>query len=256
MTDSERAAGAATAKVSRAERSRGGTPAERLVLRVLAKLHREQPLSAGFRADAVVARVLAEADRPGPAPSHRGGRPLRLEAAAVHEVLDSLSARGSVDRSGRRVALQGVSPELDPETRRRADEVLAALRAAGMHPPPARALARDAGLPERALDFLRERGELIAVTEDIDFPPEAVTAAERAYRALASAEGGVRAAQFRDALGTGRRHAAALLDYFDSIGISRREGGRHVAVSGADGPGSASSSSAEAFDEHDTRGVP
>lgn len=232
----------------------GETPAERLVLRVLARLHREQPLSAGFRSDAVVARVLAEADGPRPPSSHRGGRAVRMDAAAVEDSLASLTARGKVERAGRRVALHGAGPELDPETRRRAEGLLEALRRFGMRPPPIRTLARDAGLSERVLEFLRERDELITVAPEIDFVPEALSAAERAFRDLAAAEGGVRAARFRDVIGTGRRHAVALLEYFDSIGVSRREGETHLVARGpSDGGGSAGSD--DAADEHDTRGV-
>lgn len=234
---------------------RDESPAERLVLRVLTRLHREQPLVEGFRVEAVVARVLAEAARSSLPSSHRGGGQLRLDAAAVNELLVAMEARGLVARAGRRVALPGRRPSLDPETRRRADALLAEMRAAGMRPPPIRVLARHAGLPDAVLEYLRQTGELVSVAPDVDYPADTLRAAEQRFHELAAAEGGVSAAAFRDALGAGRRHAVALLEFFDATGVSTREGGmRRPAVRGA--LGGLPSTSDHGPAKHDTQAVP
>lgn len=249
-----RSCGDASGRSGDGERQRVARTAERLVLRALDRLHREQPLAAGFRTDALVARVLADAAAPRPPSSHRGGTNVQLDAAAVHEIVTELAARGEVERTGRRVSLPGRRPTLDPETRRRADRLLDTLRASGMGPPPVRALARDTGVSEAVVEHLRASGELIAVAADLDYPADTLRGAQVAFATLASTEGEVRAARFRDVIGAGRRHAVALLEYFDGIGLSRREGQAHRLIGAlADEPPTDSPSAAGRRGlEHDT----
>ena len=206
-----------------AEGAAGTLAAERLLLRTLARLHREQPLAGDFRADTVVERALASTARPRP-PSHRGSGAPVPDARELHLVLERLSHEARIGRRGRRLFLPGREPRLGAETRARADELLATLRRSGAAPPPVARLAREIGLPEAALGFLRTSGELVTVADGLDYPADVLKELEARVADLIRSEGGVRAARFRDAIGIGRRHAVALLEHFDAIGLTRREG--------------------------------
>ena len=209
--------------------------AERLALRALERLHREQPLAASFRADLIAARATRSASAPR-ARSHRGSASLDVTPHDVRGALASLAERGEVRRSGRRFALAGREPRLDPETRRRADLLLDRLRAAAGRLPPVARLAREMGIPGAALTYLRESGELVSVAQGIDYPADVLRAVADRLVEIARPEGSVSVARFRDALGIGRRHAVALLEYFDAIGVTRREGDEHRIIGPRDSP--------------------
>jgi selenocysteine-specific elongation factor len=70
--------------------------------------------------------------------------------------------------------------------------------------------------------FLEERGRLVRVGDGFAISPEAY---ERARAVLAD---GITLAQFRDALGVGRRAAQLYLERFDSDGVTRRAGDARI----------------------------
>jgi hypothetical protein len=188
---------------------RRAAAAERRLLRTLEALHRRAPLTTAFRGDAVVARLLAD-DAGRPPSGHRGSTPVGLPPDVIRVLLDALAERGAVERAGRHYRIAGQTPRLAPELRRRADELLDELRAAGVSPPPATAVARRIGLPPDVLAHLRELGELVAVTGEIEYPAD-VLARLRAEVARLAESGPVSVSSLRDALGTSRRYAHALL---------------------------------------------
>jgi selenocysteine-specific elongation factor len=92
----------------------------------------------------------------------------------------------------------------------------------------AEALASQLGLdPVRVEDaalarFLEEQGRLVRVGDGFAISPEAY---ERARSVLAD---GITLAQFRDALGVGRKTAQLYLERFDADGVTRRVGDARV----------------------------
>jgi len=197
--------------------------AERRVTRVLARMHREQPLAAAFRADAVMARVLDAPPDLRPA-THRGAGSASMTAEVAAAAFDALVDRGDVIRDGRRVRLPDRTAGLAPEMRARADELLGRLRAAAPAVPPLDRAARELGIPPPVVDYLRRTGELVSVAPGLDYPRDVLEQLARQVLALIDAERALSVARCRDALGTGRRHAVALLEHFDAVGVTRREG--------------------------------
>ncbi|MGI8712423.1 MAG: SelB C-terminal domain-containing protein, partial [Solirubrobacteraceae bacterium] len=97
------------------------------------------------------------------------------------------------------------------------------LRAAGLQPPP------DSELDAADLAQLRATGRAVRVSEALHFHPDALAEAERRVLALAGGPGGaVTLAQLRDALGSSRKYAAALLSHLDSARVTVRRGDAHV----------------------------
>jgi selenocysteine-specific elongation factor len=89
--------------------------------------------------------------------------------------------------------------------------------------------ARIVGL-SRAFDTLLARGELVRVGEAL-YRAAQLAAAQDALVAHLRANGGLTPAQFRDLMGTSRRFAVPLLEWFDAIGVTQRSGDAHILAS-------------------------
>jgi selenocysteine-specific elongation factor len=115
-----------------------------------------------------------------------------------------------LERRGAKLYRPGAAPELGGRA-----EAAAALEAQ-LGPEPVR--VEDAQLGR----FLEEHGRLVRVGDGLAVSPDAY---ERARSALFD---GITLAQFRDALGLGRKAAQLYLERFDSDGVTRRVGDARV----------------------------
>ena len=102
---------------------------------------------------------------------------------------------------------------------------------AGNIPPRTRELAEMTGIPLKPLErILRETtkaGSLIRVADNRHFLPETVMALAELTESLAAdneASAGFSVIQFRDTTGIGRNLCIEILEYFDRVGFTRRDG--------------------------------
>jgi selenocysteine-specific elongation factor len=75
---------------------------------------------------------------------------------------------------------------------------------------------------------LIEMGELVKLDEDIAFSRDAYSEAVELLRKHLKENGSIQLGQFRDILGTSRKYAMALLDYFDQNKVTKRVGDNRV----------------------------
>jgi selenocysteine-specific elongation factor len=75
-----------------------------------------------------------------------------------------------------------------------------------------------------------QEGRLIRVSPDLVVTPEFLARAEDVVRANGSPPG-ITVSRFREALGTSRKYALPILEYFDARGITRRQGDVRIARS-------------------------
>ncbi len=105
------------------------------------------------------------------------------------------------------------------------------LRATPFQPPWARDIAQTLTTPEPQVRSLLQRvtmlGDTYEVMHDRFFTREAIADLARIVSELAAENGAVTAAEFRDHIGTGRKLAIRILEYFDKTGFSRRVGDAH-----------------------------
>jgi selenocysteine-specific elongation factor len=127
------------------------------------------------------------------------------------------------------------APAAAPEPLPLDDDALrlaALLRADGPEPRAHGDLAEAAGLPLDAvvdrLGRLERAGQAVRVRRNLHFEPEALDAAVARITALCEREGEATIATARDALGTSRRYAQALLEHMDSEKLTRRVGDAHL----------------------------
>ena len=147
-------------------------------------------------------------------------------------LLDALIAGGQVAVHGALLHLPSHSVKLTiPDQKLWNDDVLPMLRAHPYNPPRVRDVARRLGLEEervrRLCRTLVAQGELFLVAHDHYFPRESVAELTAILRDLNACDGEARAATFRDRIGTGRKVAIQILEFFDRAGLSRRIGDSH-----------------------------
>jgi Elongation factor SelB, winged helix/EamA-like transporter family len=99
-------------------------------------------------------------------------------------------------------------------------------------PPWVRELAAAVHEPEeRVRQILRKqvtRGAVYQVVRDLFYDSERIAELANLAAALAREHGAVGAAQYRDAVGLGRKRAIQVLEFFDRIGYTRRVHDSHV----------------------------
>jgi selenocysteine-specific elongation factor len=180
----------------------------------------EQPLVPA-REDRLVIRQIAPPDTLG------GGRMLDPHprkhgpGRALLQALERL-ARGE-EIASRRLA-PGAQPEAPGPAPLPASalalEVL--LKAAGIEPPP------DATMDADDLAALRGAGRAVRVSRSLHYHPDTLSDVRRRVIELADANAGaVTLAQLRDALGTSRKFAQALLEHLDAEKVTIRRGDAH-----------------------------
>ena len=83
-------------------------------------------------------------------------------------------------------------------------------------------------LGRRAMASLEKAGEAVRITKELAFSTGALAQFEQAVRTRLADGASASAAELRDAMGTTRKYAIPLLEYFDDKGITRRSGDERV----------------------------
>ncbi len=189
-----------------------GEMAER-VQAFLADFHSRHPLRRGAPRE-----VLRAALWPG------------LGVKAANALLERLEADGLVRLEQDVAALPGRLPELGAAEAAARDALEAAYRQGWLAPPEqeeALQMVQGSVGPETAreiFNLLVERGVLVKVDGGLYFHREALDAAMAAVRARLLEKGSMTMAEMRDLLGTTRKYAVPLGEYFDRIRLTRRVG--------------------------------
>ncbi len=121
---------------------------------------------------------------------------------------------------------------LSQEDRSLAHTLQPLIAAGGFDPPWVRALAASAHEPEeRVRQLLRKlvtQGQVYQVVRDLFYDAGRVAELAAIVGTLVHEHGAVSAARYRDALGTGRKRAIQILEFFDRVGYTRRVRDAHV----------------------------
>jgi len=184
---------------------------EASVVKALAAYHVEHPLDAG--ADLTVARrAVGAVLRAARAPA---------DVALADAFLDDMSERGvtaqeatAIRLASHRVALEERSADVD--------RLLAAISGAAEATPPTVKELMAAGVARDVIDAAAREGLVVRLTPDIVVTPALVARAEATIRE--SGTEGITVSALRAALGTSRKYAVPLMEWFDQRGVTRRDG--------------------------------
>ena len=190
------------------------------VLAALADFHAAAPAEPG--PDAARLRRIAA---PGMAP--------RLFRALVEELV----AEAAIHCRGAWLQLLGHAATQTARERDAADRLEPLLVAGGFDPPWVRELAKRTAEPEervrQALVALGRDGRAHQVVHDLFYARAPLESRARVLAGLADREGTVQAAQFRDAIGVGRKRSIQILEFLDRVGYTRRVGDARVLRDGS-----------------------
>jgi selenocysteine-specific elongation factor len=179
----------------------------------LAAHHRKMPDSPGLEPDRLRAALS------------QGLPPAVFNALVATLVADGALARrgAAIHLPGHAAALPECEARLWARIRRRLDET-------GFDPPWVRDFARELEVSEgamrRLLKRLAQMGEVVEVVPDRFYRRRTVQQMVALLAEISAAAGGgaVTAAAFRDRIGTGRKLAILILEFFDRSGITTRRG--------------------------------
>ncbi|MCC6236106.1 MAG: selenocysteine-specific translation elongation factor [Dehalococcoidia bacterium] len=143
--------------------------------------------------------------------------PLALEQREYAAILPAVVAGAAIEERPAGLALAGWEPRPTAAQRRAADDATRALEAGGVAPP---RLDLDAEL----LAYLAGSGRVVDCGDGVVLAAPAFETARTAVIGALRGREGATLAELRDALGTNRRAAQAILETMDRLGVTRREG--------------------------------
>ena len=183
----------------------GAAALERELRGLLSAYHAAQPLRRGMPREEARARL---------------GLPPRLFDAFVAERERAGSVVAETGQGTPVLRLPDHAVTLPPAQRAAADRLRAALASAPFAPPDPATF----GVAPETLAALAEQGEIVRVAEGIVFARAAYDRMVAETLALIDEHGGVTLGQFRDALGTTRKYAQAVMEHLDARRVTRRVG--------------------------------
>ncbi|MCG5514222.1 selenocysteine-specific translation elongation factor [Ectothiorhodospira shaposhnikovii] len=147
-------------------------------------------------------------------------------------LVDELLAAGAVRQQAPWLHLPDHCLHLSPDQETLwQNQILPLVQADPFNPPRVRDIARALSQDETHIRALMQQltamGQVCRIAHDHYFHREAVAELEAIVRELSDTEGAALAAPFRDRIGTGRKVAIQILEYFDRIGYCRRVGDEH-----------------------------
>jgi selenocysteine-specific elongation factor len=188
----------------------------------LGELHRAEPDALGASRQVLLRRLRGEAPE-----------------AALDGALTVAIDGGMIVRDGAVLRLPTHQPRLSRGDERLWQRVEPLLAAPDLRPPRVRELAEALGLDPEAAARLMKRfesfGRVTRVASNRYFLPETVARLAGIAHELAENDpaGAFTAASFKDRSGVGRNLAIEILEYLDSVGITRRIGDARVVLSAA-----------------------
>ena len=196
--------------------------ARRAYLDVLANAHREAPARATAPVGAIRSGLAGTVSRELTAHAER-------VLAANHQIRLDVG----------RVALPGHDPfaALSPEALEHLGQIEAALKEGGLTPPDARVLSGEAAEGLALLALLTESGRAVslrnvALKQTLVFHPESLDLGFQALRSAFPSPAEFTTGEARAALGVTRKFIVPILEYFDTRGLTTRQGDlRQVIVS-------------------------
>jgi len=157
--------------------------------------------------------------------------PPSLKPAAYTTLLKSLSDAGRLEPVDGLVRTAGYSPEaaLSPIEREIAHEIEAQFREGGLKPPELDAVLKRDRRRKTLYHYLVEAGALIPATDrtsnrTVVFHQSAIADIEPVLQSAFLEGDGLRVSELNQLLSTTRKFSVPLLEYLDSIGMTRRDG--------------------------------
>ena len=183
---------------------------EESIKRSLREFHAEKPLADGMVKETLKKKVLGSWDR---------------KAAEVF--LDSLLRQGALESHGKVISLPGGKATVTEEQVHLIDQIVKMIEHHAFSPPTLSELSAELSLDRQMLSDLiaiaEKQGGVCRVSPELYFSPGAIKQIEKSLRESIRPEG-ITVSEFRTLIGTTRKYALPLLEYFDRMKITSRVG--------------------------------
>ena len=178
-------------------------------LEAIRAFHVAEPLQSGISREALRAKTARA-----------------MPAEAFRELLQELSAKGSVRLAGDRVADAFHRIVLSPADAAGVETIESAFRRAGLDPPSIDAVLKTlkGGQGQRLRDWLVAEGRLVRIRDGRLFHAEALQALRGKLREFSRTSSTIDVGTFKELAGASRKNAIPLLEQFDEERLTRREG--------------------------------
>lgn len=187
------------------------------VRHTLERYHQQNPLRAGM-----------------PREELRSTTARHLSPRLFEALLTRWREEGVIASQGALVRLADFSIRLNERQQRLAERVAQVIREGGSTPPPVAVISQQVGAPPDAvramIQVLVEMGVLVRLQEDLFFHQEVIQELADLVRRTIRQKGSLSVGEFRDLTGSSRKFVVPLLEYFDSIRLTRRVGDERVLV--------------------------
>ena len=148
-------------------------------------------------------------------------------------VLAEIVASGAVQEVGEFVRRSGYAPVSSQQELTIREHIVRMLSEGRFAPPAREELARaaeDGVAFDRMFRALRDERTIVEIAPGIVFHHDVLEEIKQAVAAEIAAHGSITVAGLRDRLGTSRKYALTVLEYFDTIKVTRRVGDTRVLV--------------------------
>jgi len=156
----------------------------------------------------------------------------QLELSAFDELISRLVSDKRLERRGAFLARPGHTVELSKAEQNLWNSLAPLLEQSPYNPPRVRDIAKTTNIPETEIRANLRRvarvGEVTLVALDHFFLTARVSEMAQIAKKLHDQHGAVRASDFRDQIGGGRKVAIQILEFFDRVGYTRRVRDDHL----------------------------
>ena len=152
----------------------------------------------------------------------------RVKSAVFEWVIDILLKQGSYVQTKGMIQRKGFQLSFSSQDENQKNRILDIYQNAGYSPPKieevAKRLQMNPNYAKKIIGSLREMGTLVPVTGDVYFHQNVIREAEEKLKNILSDREKIKVAEYRDIMGFGRKLCIELLEYFDRVGLTCREG--------------------------------
>jgi selenocysteine-specific elongation factor len=157
----------------------------------------------------------------------RAGLPYAIHPRVFREIAEGLEQQGKLRKMESLVSLTSHQVKLGIAEVGLAQAVLTRLEQDPLSPPDLKQIAADLGQPGKLFEVIRlleNEGKIVRVTQDLCFKVEALHRAKTLLLENLEQKSEISAAAFRTLIGSSRKYAISLLEYFDRQGLTLRVG--------------------------------
>lgn len=149
---------------------------------------------------------------------------LNVSTRLFDEAVELFVEQGRIVADGATLRLPEHVVTFSAEQEQVIERLMTVLQTQPYAPPVWDELLTDGEFDVELLTALIERGDLVKVSSELVFPRSVIKNVEKQVVAHIAAHGSVDVAALRDMLGTSRKYALPLLEYLDSVDVTRRVG--------------------------------